>query len=102
MLAGAVRRQNARMSPWLFDFAYPRAVLAWGAIDDRVMGGVSRSPLRYDPVGHAVFEGEVPLQTNGGFASVRSSPGPRGQFGATLCLIDISGQPRQYKLSHDR
>jgi NADH dehydrogenase [ubiquinone] 1 alpha subcomplex assembly factor 1 len=63
----------------LFDFSDPRAADAWRGIDDRVMGGVSRSRLRYDRAGHAVFEGEVSLAQNGGFASVRSSPGARGQ-----------------------
>lgn len=83
----------------LFDFSDPRAVEAWRAIDDRVMGGVSRSRLRHDPAGHAVFEGEVSLAQNGGFASVRSSPGERGHAGATTCLIDARGDPKQFKLS---
>jgi NADH dehydrogenase [ubiquinone] 1 alpha subcomplex assembly factor 1 len=83
----------------LFDFSDPRAVDAWRAIDDRVMGGVSRSRLRHDPAGHAVFEGEVSLAQNGGFASVRSSPGERGQAGAATCLIEARSEPRQFKLS---
>jgi NADH dehydrogenase [ubiquinone] 1 alpha subcomplex assembly factor 1 len=75
----------------LFDFNDPEAVHGWHAIDDRVMGGVSRSRLRHDPAGHAVFEGEVSLDRNGGFASVRSSPGDRGQAGATCCTIEVRG-----------
>ena len=83
----------------LFDFSDPRSVDAWRAIDDRVMGGVSRSRLRHDPAGHAVFEGDVSLAQNGGFASVRSSPGERGQAGATICQIEARGDSGQYKLS---
>jgi hypothetical protein len=83
----------------LFDFSDPRAADAWRAIDDRVMGGVSRSRLRHDRAGHAVFEGEVSLAQNGGFASVRSSPGERGQAGATACLIEARGDAKQFKLS---
>jgi hypothetical protein len=71
----------------LFDFSDSRATNAWQAIDDRVMGGISRSTLRHDPAGHAVFEGTVSLERNGGFASVRSSPGERGLPGAGACLI---------------
>jgi hypothetical protein len=56
--------------------------LQWATVDDRVMGGISRSELRSAPTGHAVFEGEVSLERNGGFASVRSSPGERGLPGA--------------------
>ena len=37
------------------------------------VGGVSRSALRFDPAGHAVFAGLVSADNNGGFASVRSA-----------------------------
>lgn len=87
------------MPKLLFDFTDPLAVEAWQAIDDRVMGGVSRSRLRHDPNGHAVFEGEVSLARNGGFASVRSSPGPRGMPGAEACLLEVRGEAKRFKLS---
>lgn len=87
------------MSRVLFDFADPTAAGAWRAIDDRVMGGVSRSTLRHDPAGHAVFAGTISLDRNGGFASVRSSPGERGQAGAEACLIEVRGDNRPFKLS---
>ncbi|MBS0304731.1 MAG: CIA30 family protein [Proteobacteria bacterium] len=83
----------------LFDFTDPNAAGAWRATDDRVMGGVSRSRLRNDPAGHAVFEGEVSLAHNGGFASVRSSRGVRGQPGATACLTEARGDAKQFNLS---
>jgi hypothetical protein len=63
------------------------------------MGGVSRSRLLNDPVGHAVFEGTVCLERNGGFASVRSRPGERGLPGAEACLIELRGDNKQFKLS---
>ena len=87
------------MSKVLFDFTNPDAANAWHAIDDRVMGGSSHSALRHDPAGHAVFEGIVSLERNGGFASVRSRPGERGQTGATACLIELRGDKKQFKLS---
>ena len=83
----------------LFDFIDPATVNDWAAIDDRVMGGVSRSKLRNDPAGHAVFEGTVSLERNGGFASVRSSPDTRGKPHATACVIDVRGHNKQFKLS---
>jgi hypothetical protein len=84
----------------LFDFRDPCAARDWHAIDDRVMGGVSRSRLRHDAAGHAVFEGLVSLDRNGGFASVRSSPGARGKPGAAACVIEVRGSAgKQYKLS---
>jgi len=83
----------------LFDFADPLAAQAWYSIDDRVMGGVSHSRLRHVPPGHAVFEGEVSLERNGGFASVRSSPAARGLPGAQDCLMEVRGDGKQFKLS---
>ena len=87
------------MRTTLFDFTDPSAASAWHAIDDRVMGGISRSTLRYDPAGHAVFEGTVSMERNGGFASVRSRTGQRGLSGAGICLIELRGDNKQFKLS---
>ena len=79
-----------------FDTA--QAVAGWRAIDDRVMGGVSRSRLRFNAEGHATFEGEVSLEQNGGFASVRSGPALPGVPGATECVIEARGDGKHYKL----
>lgn len=83
----------------LFDFSDPVSVHDWAAIDDRVMGGISQSTMRYNPQGHAVFEGLLSLQRNGGFASVRSIPGERGLCGATTCQIEVRGQEKRFKLN---
>ncbi|MDH4290755.1 MAG: CIA30 family protein [Aquincola sp.] len=87
------------MARLLFGFDDARCVEGWTAIDDRVMGGVSRSRLRHDPAAGAVFEGVVSLERNGGFASVRSAAGPLGLAGADDCVIEARGDGRQYKLS---
>jgi hypothetical protein len=91
--------QETDMTKVLFDFTDPISASAWHAIDDRVMGGISRSRLRSDPTGHAVFEGEVSLERNGGFASVRSDAGERGLPGAEACLIELRADGKTFKLS---
>lgn len=83
----------------LFDFTDPAATSPWAPIDDRVMGGASRSQLRHDPAGHAVFEGNVSLERNGGFASVRSAPGNLGRPGARSCIVEVRGDARRFKLT---
>ena len=83
----------------LFDFAAPRAVQGWRAIDDRVMGGVSRSRLRADAQGHAVFEGEVRLERGGGFASVRSPAGAFGVADASEVVVEARGSGGPFKLA---
>lgn len=87
-------------APWtLFDFASPAEAEAWTPIDDRVMGGISRSRLRHDPAGHAMFEGNVSLERNGGFASVRSSPAARGKAGTQCAILEVRGDARRFKLN---
>lgn len=87
------------MARVLFDFSLPDAAAQWSAIDDRVMGGVSRSRLQQDPAGHAVFEGVVSLEQNGGFASVRSRPGALAAPGAAAYVLEVAGDGKRYKLS---
>jgi hypothetical protein len=87
------------MARELFRFDSAVSVADWSAIDDNVMGGVSTSRLRHDPAGHAVFEGTVSLERNGGFASVRSRPLDLGSPGATACLLEVRGDGKRYKLN---
>lgn len=45
----------------------------WVPLDDRVMGGISQSGMRYDEaLACACFEGHVTSDSNGGFASCRT------------------------------
>lgn len=44
----------------------------WQVVNDGVMGGISQSRIRPLEAGHAVFEGVVSLENNGGFASIRT------------------------------
>lgn len=83
----------------LFDFRDPGAVTEWHAIDDHVMGGISSSRLRHDPAGHAVFEGTVSLERNGGFASIRSTPADRAKPGAQTCFIEARSAGKRFKLN---
>jgi len=87
------------MTHTLYRFDTPDAILDWGPVDDVVMGGVSRSTMRHDPAGHAVFEGEVSLERNGGFASVRSRPRDLGAPRVVACVLDVRGDGKRYKLN---
>lgn len=83
----------------LFDFSDPEAVEPWSAIDDRVMGGASRSTLQHDRAGHAVFSGRISLEHGGGFASVRSRAADRGWPGAEACVLELRGERRPFKIN---
>ena len=79
------------------------ACAPWQPIDDRVMGGLSSSRLRFDEAGWAVFEGEVSLQNQGGFASVRAGmrAGMRAlaRQGVAGYGLTVRGDGRSYKFS---
>jgi monofunctional biosynthetic peptidoglycan transglycosylase len=82
----------------LVDFASAPALAEWGAIDDVVMGGRSRSALEAYTDG-AAFTGHVSLENGGGFASVRTRPGRYDASGATTFVLRARGDGRRYKLT---
>lgn len=103
---GVALRDNVQMTPDksptrkpLFDFAVPGTLADWSAVDDVVMGGVSRSGLQACGDGHASFQGVVSLSNGGGFASVRCRPLALGLPGASVCSIEVCGDGQRYKLN---
>ena len=71
----------------------------WFAIDDRVMGGVSRSRVEYSGRGTGVFRGVVSLDSGGGFASVRLNLDRQSLRGAHGVRLRVRGDGKRYKLS---
>ncbi len=57
---------------YVLDFSSERAVEDWRVVNDGVMGGLSMSQIQATPRGTVVFEGQLSLENNGGFASVRT------------------------------
>jgi len=83
--------------PLLLDFSDPKTAGRFTAVDDRVMGGVSRSRLRH--LGDsAAFEGELSTEQNGGFASVRSDVQPVDLSAFEGFTLHVRGDGRTYKL----
>lgn len=82
----------------LFSFEDKKAIEEnWFPIHDRVMGGVSSGAI----VGEgtcAVFAGEVSLENNGGFASVRSKPHEWELDGYKAIRLRVQGDGKVYKL----
>ena len=87
------------MTHELFNFSDAAIVEQWAARDDRVMGGVSQSRLRFDRTGHAVFEGVMSLEQNGGFASVRAQAKAPSDSEITHYVIEVQGDGKRYKLN---
>jgi len=55
----------------IFDFNKSSDLSGWFVVDDVVMGGRSSGNLEINDEGHALFYGDVSLENNGGFSSIR-------------------------------
>lgn len=77
----------------------PGAGVEWQAINDGVMGGVSRGGAEIESDGRLVFRGEVSLENKGGFASVRTLPARLGAADAHAVRLDVRGDGKRYKLN---
>ncbi len=81
----------------LFDPADPGEPSRWIAVHDTVMGGRSQGGL-WAGDGCLVFAGEMSLENNGGFASVRTGPRALELAGAEGLEIRVRGDGRRYQL----
>ncbi|KAG5562020.1 hypothetical protein RHGRI_004905 [Rhododendron griersonianum] len=80
--------------------------LAWGALDDIVMGGVSESSFQVDPTGGenggptGLFKGVVSTANNGGFTSIRTRNFPVSEDLSAYDGLELrlKGDGRRYKL----
>ncbi len=84
----------------LESFAEPGSVDDWTNVDDTVMGGVSASTTTWSEE-RMVFAGDLSLENNGGFTSVRGPVDPGfGDVlaGASAIVVDAEGDGRTYVL----
>jgi len=96
---GAEPGSRARPVQLITRFETAAAVQPWRAIDDRVMGGRSRSTASWSPGGTLVFAGSVSLERGGGFASLRAEIGPIDLTGTRGILLIARGDGRPYRFN---
>jgi monofunctional biosynthetic peptidoglycan transglycosylase len=82
----------------LFAFEGDEGPGRWMIVNDGVMGGLSRSRIFLAEKNTAVFEGEISLANNGGFASVRSRPESMPTAGTLRLAVRVRGDGREYQL----
>ncbi len=82
-------------SAYALDFTDRHLIDRVWIVNDGVMGGVSQSRVRHEPEG-MVFEGEVSLRNNGGFASMRSPAA--FAVGTERLQLTVRGDGQRYKL----
>jgi monofunctional biosynthetic peptidoglycan transglycosylase len=83
----------------LLDFDDANDAALWYAVDDVVMGGVSSSGFDRAEAGIGRFRGQVSLENNGGFASVRTPPRDWDTAGATAFVLRVRGDGHEFKFT---
>jgi monofunctional biosynthetic peptidoglycan transglycosylase len=81
----------------IFNFSNKAEVDQWAAVNDYVMGGLSKGKAIQNESGNLVFSGSISLENNGGFASIRSLPGDFDLSGYNGIRILIQGDGRSYQ-----
>ena len=87
----------------IFDFDNVDQAQDWLIVNDSVMGGVSQSEMIVTPTGTALFRGNVSLENNGGFASVRTHPieYQLADYHGLSLRVKGDGQPYKLRLRTD-
>lgn len=84
---------------FISNFDKPGEGKIWRVINDGVMGGISSSTWNITENGAAVFAGNVSLENNGGFASVRSAVGTYDLSKYKGIALRIKGDGKRYNLN---
>lgn len=92
--------RGARMksSAVVIDFVDPANADRWRSVDDTVMGGVSQGGFTVSAEGTGVFSGELSLENNGGFSSVRRDVSDLDFSGVDAIALRVKGDGRRYQL----
>jgi hypothetical protein len=70
----------------------------WRIIDDGVMGGLSEGNFKINADGHGQFYGQVTLENNGGFSSIRHICDKLSTASYNSIKIRIKGDGKSYQL----
>lgn len=84
-------------SQLIFDFNHDSNITGWKVIDDVVVGGRSNGKFKMDSDGNGVFFGDVSLDNNGGFSSVRYQFEKINITKDSKVLIRLKGDGKEYQ-----
>lgn len=81
----------------IFDFTKQSSLSQWQIVDDGVMGGKSQSNFYLNSEGKGIFEGEISLENNGRFCSVRYFFSSLSIAKNSFFNIRLKGDKKQYQ-----
>lgn len=90
-------KQNANI---IFEFNADCAIESWQVVDDVVMGGRSFGQCTLNDEGNGVFKGNVSIENNGGFSSIRLNTKPiqTAQYETILLRVKGDGSTFQFRV----
>ena len=81
----------------IFDFQKDSNLNQWRTVNDDVMGGVSNSKFYLNETSNGVFEGQVSLENNGGFAMVMYSFDSKDVKNYSKAILRLKGDGKKYQ-----
>ena len=69
---------------------------SWTSVNDGVMGGISKGGFKRSEQGTLLFTGDLSLENNGGFTSIRMKPSALGLSGMSALVVKARGDGRTY------
>lgn len=81
----------------LFDFNTESSIGGWFVLDDGVMGGRSLGTIDLNEDGFGVFSGDISLENNGGFSSVRLRIKITDISNYSKIVLKIKGDGKDYQ-----
>lgn len=97
LLLAAILSAQAGGSAAMIDFSTPGEEERWYAVNDGVMGGVSRGGLTVEE-GVGVFSGSVSFENDGGFSSVWRRPARYELAGTEALRVRVRGDGKTYRV----
>lgn len=81
----------------VFDFNLQSNISKWAIVDDVVMGGKSYGNFSLNKSGHGEFTGDVSLENNGGFSSVRYRLNKEAIEKYSKFVLKVRGDGKSYQ-----
>jgi hypothetical protein len=81
----------------IFDFSKDSDISSWRVVDDVVMGGRSQGNFKLNENGNGLFSGEISLENNGGFSSLRYQFKEIEVSAYTKVVLKVKGDGNAYQ-----
>ena len=89
-------KDNQRL---IFNFNAPESGKTWVSVNDNVMGGVSEGKFKITQDKTLLFYGNLSLENNGGFASIRCLPAQLGLKKNDSIYFQVKGDGREFTMN---